>query len=51
MMMECDSILMLPFWTKSKGARIEYELAYKLGFKIYTYYDMMHLKQMQLLKS
>ena len=34
LMMECDSICMLPKWKQSKGAVIEYELAKKLNYFI-----------------
>lgn len=33
-MMDCDAIHMLPGWTKSKGAMLEYHIAVKLGFTI-----------------
>lgn len=33
-MLECDSILLLPDYHKSKGAMIEYELAQKLEMNI-----------------
>jgi hypothetical protein len=36
-MMECDTIAMLQNWVGSKGANIEYDLALKLGFTIYTF--------------
>jgi nucleoside 2-deoxyribosyltransferase len=32
-MMDCDAIIMLDNWTKSKGAKIELDLALKLGLK------------------
>ena len=33
-MMECNAIYLLPDWIDSKGARIEYDLANKLNFKL-----------------
>lgn len=32
-LMECDMIYMLPGWANSKGARLEYRLAFDLGIK------------------
>jgi hypothetical protein len=34
-MLECNSIIMLPGWYRSKGARIEFDLAMDLNFFIY----------------
>lgn len=34
MLMHCDSIFMLPGWSKSKGARLEWWIAKQLGFTI-----------------
>lgn len=31
---QCDSIAMLPGWEKSRGARLEYLLAYELGLEV-----------------
>lgn len=33
-MMDCDTILMLPNWTESPGAMIEYQIAQLLKFKV-----------------
>lgn len=35
MLMECDAICMLPFWTYSKGARLEETFAETVGMEIY----------------
>lgn len=34
-MMECDALYMLPGWTNSKGAKLEFSLAQTLKFKIF----------------
>lgn len=34
MLMECDSIHMLPGWRSSKGARLEWWIAHELGMTI-----------------
>lgn len=34
MMMDCDTIFMLPGWSCSKGAKIEWSLAVALGFEV-----------------
>lgn len=34
-MMDCDSIYLLPGWTNSKGARLEYHIAVALGFRLF----------------
>ena len=33
-MMDCDTIFMLPNWTKSRGARLEHQIAVELDFTI-----------------
>ena len=33
-LMECESIYLLTGWHESKGARIEFEIAKEMGFKI-----------------
>lgn len=34
-MLDCDAILLLPRWHKSKGAAIESDIAFRLGIKRY----------------
>src|SRR5690625_886848 len=34
-LMECDSILLLPGWMDSKGARLERHIAVQLGMQVY----------------
>lgn len=36
---QCDTIAMLPGWTESGGASLEYDLAEYLGLKIIALYD------------
>ena len=33
---ECDSILLLPNWQASRGAKFEYEVAREIGLRIYV---------------
>jgi hypothetical protein len=35
---ECDSIMLLPGWSKSRGARLEAYCAVNNGFSVYQYY-------------
>lgn len=51
LMMDCDTIFQLPDWTQSPGAKIEFELAAKLSFQIFTEKDMYHLKVMNKLQN
>jgi hypothetical protein len=39
LLMDCDAIYMLQSWTNSRGAWIEWKLAYDLGMKIYLESD------------
>jgi hypothetical protein len=34
-LVDCDAVLLLPGWDKSKGARLEVSIAYHLGMKFY----------------
>jgi len=34
-LVQCDAIWMLPDWQASKGARLELQIAYKLGLKLF----------------
>lgn len=34
MMMDCDTIHMLPGWQESRGAKLEYMVAAELGFEV-----------------
>lgn len=36
MMLMCDGLAMLPGWRKSKGARIEYQVAKALGWPVHS---------------
>jgi hypothetical protein len=40
LMMPCDTIFMIEDWLHSRGAKIEFELAYKLKFQIITPNDL-----------
>lgn len=33
-LMECDAIVLLPSWSDSKGARLEYHIAKEMGIEI-----------------
>lgn len=39
-MMRCDAIFLLPGWHRSNGARLEYQIAKRLGFKVLTERDL-----------
>jgi len=39
LLMDCDAIYMLQSWTNSRGAWIEWKLAFDLGMKIYLESD------------
>ena len=36
-MMACDSIVLLPGWSRSKGARLELSIALALGFAVWLW--------------
>lgn len=44
-LMECDSILLLPDWRKSKGAMLEHDIAEQLGMDAYEYPSFDPLKE------
>jgi hypothetical protein len=39
-LMDCDAIYMLPNWHASRGAKLEYSLAYSLGLKVMVQTDL-----------
>lgn len=39
LMLECDGIILLPGWTKSKGARMELDIALDLDYPVLFYVD------------
>lgn len=39
MVSECDSVMMLPGWEESDGARVEYHLAIGLKWQVYNWTD------------
>ena len=51
LLMDCDGIYMLQSWTKSRGARIEWKLAYDLGMTIYLESDGDLLKKKEMLND
>ena len=36
-LLECDTIVLLPGWPKSRGARLELTIAMELGMDVYFY--------------
>lgn len=36
-MLECDAIALLPGWTQSRGARLEFQTACRVALTLYTY--------------
>lgn len=36
-LLECDSVCLLPGWWKSRGARIEHQIAYELGMDVWEW--------------
>lgn len=43
-LMDCDSIVMLPGWARSKGACLEFHVAVQLGMTIYHGLDQLLLE-------
>jgi len=39
-LVKCDAIFMLPNWHASRGAKIEYSLAYSMGLKVMMQSDL-----------
>ncbi len=37
LMMYCDALCMLPDWARSEGAKLEYDIAKRLGMEIFTF--------------
>ena len=42
-MLTCNAVVMLPGWPNSKGARLEKELAVKLGMQVSELYEALEL--------
>jgi hypothetical protein len=51
LLLDCDAIYMLQNWTKSRGARIEWKLAYDLDMTIYLESDGDLLKKKEILND
>jgi len=51
LLMDCDAVYMLIGWSNSRGANIEWQLAYDLGMTIYTQADGDLLKKKEMLND
>ncbi|MGE4340179.1 MAG: DUF4406 domain-containing protein [Pigmentiphaga sp.] len=38
---ECDGIVLLPFWDRSRGATLEHQIAVALGMEVFTMCDIL----------
>ncbi|WP_063042293.1 MULTISPECIES: DUF4406 domain-containing protein [Nocardia] len=41
-LLDCDSIVLLPGWDESRGAKLEYRVAYELGMSFEDYEPLVH---------